>query len=79
MHDDLELEAPMVAGLVRQEIGTLKATIRDAAKAALEQFERTTGLCPSHIGIEMVDASSHDRGPKLYIVGSVHLRFDEGL
>jgi hypothetical protein len=69
----------LVAAIVRQQIAVLKLAIRDAAKSALAEFERTTGLCPSHIDIEMVDTTVHERGPRFYIVGSVHLRFDESL
>jgi hypothetical protein len=71
--------APLPAATVRHAIADLKLVIRDVACEAVAHFERTTGFTPSHIDIDMVDATVHDHGPRFYIVGAIRLRFDESL
>ena len=75
----LDEPVTLPAAIVRHAIADLKLVLRDVACEAVAHFERTTGFTPSHIDIDMVDATVHDHGPRFYIVGAIRLRFDESL
>jgi hypothetical protein len=57
---------------VRDEIKKAEDTIQAAVKAAMTELEAVTGLLPTSIDIEMVDAATYGK-PNARIAGRVKI------
>ncbi len=56
-----------------EAIDRLKNAIREAATAAVLEFEGSTGLTPSSLEIEMLDITTHSDKCRRSMVGAVRV------
>lgn len=62
---------------LREALQDLKAAIRDPARAAVEAFERTTGLSPTRIDIVLTDVTNSSYSRRRTVVSDVRIGLDD--
>lgn len=52
---------------------TMKKEIETCITTAMGQFQKETGLCPSHIRVNLMDVTHQGRDVKVFVVESVEI------